>query len=224
MSMHEISHYNEEKQERNNYLHAKVLEESLLAFYSRYLILNLGYGIEKLEGLLKRRYDPMESNQFIPETGVYNKSVRDAEDLGSVDQFLEKYPEFNSPLSNMDASGAEENLKALERMLKYCEDRDISFRFIVAPTYFREMDRYEAESVEDFFVRASEITPYWNFAGYNTISYDPRYFYDPMHYRNDVGEMMLAKIFGDERVKIPQDFGIRMERGKTFSLLKKCTD
>lgn len=207
MSMHEMSHYHEVKKAMNNDLHAKVLGEPLLPFYMKYLSLNLGYGKDKLEGLLKRRYDPMESNQFIPETGVYNKSVRDSEDLGTLEEFLEKYPEFNSPLPKMDSSGAEENLKALARMKVYCEDRGISFMFMVAPTYYREMERYEAEGVQDFLDKAAQITDYWNFSGYNTVSYDARYFYDPMHYRNNVGEMILAKIFGDKSVEVPEDFG-----------------
>lgn len=207
MSMHEMSHYHEAKKEMNNDLHAKVLGEPLLPFYMKYLTLNLGYGTEKLEGLLKRRYDPMESNQFIPETGVYNKSERDKEDLGTLEEYLAKYPEFKNPLYKMDSSGAEENLKSLARMKEYCESRGISFMFIVAPTYEKEMDRYEVDGVKDFLDRAAEITPYWNFSGYNTISEDPRYFYDPMHYRNNVGEMILARIFGDKRVEVPEDFG-----------------
>lgn len=207
MSMHEMSHYNEEKTVMNNELHAKVLGEGTIPFYMKYLTLNFGYGKDKLEGLLKRRYDPTEASVFIPETGVYDKSVRDAEDLGTMDEFIEKYPEFNQDLPKMDSSGAPENLAALARMKEYCDSRDISFRFIVAPTYYKEMERYEAEGVEEFLKEATEITDYWNFSGYNTISYDPRYFYDSMHYRNNVGEMMLARIFNDDRVKVPEDFG-----------------
>ena len=207
MSMHEMSHYKEIKTAMNNDLHAKVLGNASLPFYMKYLTLNFGYGKDKLEGLLKRRYDPMESNVFIPETGVYNKSVRDAEYLGTLEEFMVKYPEFNQELQQMDSSGAVENLASLSRIKEYCDSRDISFRFIVAPTYHKEMERYEADGVEDFLNKAAEITDYWNFSGYNTISDDPRYFYDPMHYRNNVGEMMLARIFGDTKVDIPEDFG-----------------
>lgn len=212
MSMHEMSHYHEIKPEINNELHAKVLKEPLVPFYLKYLTLNLGYGKDKLVSLLKRRYDPMEGNQFIPETGVYNKVVRDAEELGTLEEFLEKYPEFNSPLPKVGSSGVEGNLGALKRMKEYCESRGISFMFIIAPTYFREMDRYDYNAVEDFLNRAAEITDYWNFSGYNTISYDARYFYDPMHYRNNVGEMMLARIFGDDSVEVPEDFGVYVEK------------
>ena len=208
MSMHEISHYHEEKTVINNQLHAKVLKEPLLPFYFKYLTLNLNYGRDKLGSMLKRRYDPMEANQFIPETGVYNKVVRDAEDLGTREEFLEKYPEFNEPLSHMGSWGAEKNLESLKRMKEYCEARDINFKFVIAPTYFREMERFDKEGAEEFFMKAGEIINYWNFAGFNSISYEPRNFYDPTHYRNHIGEMMLAKMFGDDTVAVPGDFGI----------------
>jgi len=207
MSMHELSHYHEIKPEMNNQLHGKVLKEPLLPFYARYLTLNLKYGIDKLEGLLKRRYDPMEGNEFIPETGVYNKSIRDKEELGTLDEFLDKYPEFKTNLSKKGTEGVEENLKALARMKEYCDARDISFLFIIAPTYYKEMDRYNEEEFEKFLDKVEDITPYWNFSGYNSISYDARNFYDSMHYRNNVGEMILARIFGDDRVEVPEDFG-----------------
>lgn len=214
MSMHEISHYHEIKGVLNQEMHAKVLKEPLLPFYFKYLTLNIKYGRDKLESMLKRKYDPMEANQFIPETGVYNKVARDAEDLGTREEFLEKYPEFTEPLTHMGSGGAEENLKSLQRMKDYCEERGIDFRFLIAPTYDKEMERYDLDGAEDFFVKASEIIGYWNFAGFNSISQEPRNFYDPMHYRNHIGEMMLAKMFGNDNVEVAEDFGVYMENGR----------
>ena len=74
------------------------------------------------------------------------------------------------------------------------------------------MDRYDAEGVEDFFDKAADIMDYWNFPGYNSLSYDARNFYDSMHYRNKLGEMMLAKIFGNTEIDVPEDFGRKMEK------------
>lgn len=212
MSMHEISHYHEIKGVLNQEMHAKVLKEPLLPFYFKYLTLNIKYGRDKLESMLKRKYDPMEANQFIPETGVYNKLVRDAEDLGTREEFLGKYPEFNETLTHMNSGGAAQNLESLKRMKEYCEARDIDFKFVIAPTYYKEMERYEQEEAEKFFADASKIIGHWNFAGFNSISYEPRNFYDPMHYRNHIGEMILAKMFGDDLVEVPEDFGVYMDK------------
>ena len=47
---------------------------------------------------------------------------------------------------------------------------------------------------------------YWDFS-YSPVSADSRYFYDATHFRNAVGTMVLAKIFGKEDVWYPENFG-----------------
>lgn len=219
-SMHEISHYHEVKDEINNQMHAKVLGEEELPFYFKFLTLNIGYGLDKIEASFKREYDPRIDTDFIAETGVYDKSVRDGEDLGTEEEFIDKYPEFKMELGKMDSSGGEENLKALRRMKDYCDERGVDFKFIVAPTYHKEMDRYEAEGVENFLSEASKITGFWDFSGYNSLSEDARNFYDAMHYRNSLGELMLAKMFDDETIDVPEDFGRYRENGKIIKGLE----
>ena len=123
--MHEISHYNKPKDKINERLHAKVLGESELRFNLDFLTLNLGYGGEKLESMAKRKYDPTADSDFIVETGVYNKEERDKEELGTREEFIEKYPEFKTEMAKMDASAAEDNLKSLKKMKDYCEENDI---------------------------------------------------------------------------------------------------
>ncbi len=216
-SMHEISHYHEIKDEINNELHGKVLEENELKFNFKFLTLNTRYGLDKIESYFKRNYDKRVDNDFIPETGVYDKSLRDREELGTEEEFIEKYPEFKMELSKMDSSGAEENLKALKRMKEYCDSRDIDFQFVVAPTYHKEMDRYEEEGVEKFLTEASEIIGFWDFSGYNSLSEDARNFYDAMHYRNSLGELMLARIFEDNSIEVPDDFGKYRKSGEIIN-------
>ncbi len=59
----------------------------------------------------------------------------------------------------------------------------------------------------DFYTRLAQVTPYWDFS-YSSVSFEPRYFYDETHFRNCVGEMALARIFGDDSLYIPDDFGV----------------
>ena len=47
---------------------------------------------------------------------------------------------------------------------------------------------------------------YWDFSC-TPVSYDSRYFYDQTHFRNAVGTMVLAEIFGNEDVYRPERFG-----------------
>jgi hypothetical protein len=51
------------------------------------------------------------------------------------------------------------------------------------------------------------ISEYWNFSGYNSISNDITNFYNNNHFRVKIAEMIMAKIFDDKSVKVPDDFG-----------------
>ena len=68
------------------------------------------------------------------------------------------------------------------------------------------MDYFSWDQVADFYTRLAQVTPYWDFS-YSSVSFEPRYFYDETHFRNCVGEMALARMFGDSSVYVPEDFG-----------------
>jgi peptidoglycan/xylan/chitin deacetylase (PgdA/CDA1 family) len=53
----------------------------------------------------------------------------------------------------------------------------------------------------------AQITDFWDFSGLTSISYEPRNFYDATHYRTSVGELMVAKMFSDTSIEVPEDFG-----------------
>lgn len=78
---------------------------------------------------------------------------------------------------------------------------------VCAPVYRDYFEGYSAEAVTDFYTKLAAVTDYWDFS-YSSVSCDARYFYDATHFRNDVGRMALARIFGDESAYIPDDFGV----------------
>jgi peptidoglycan/xylan/chitin deacetylase (PgdA/CDA1 family) len=61
--------------------------------------------------------------------------------------------------------------------------------------------------LKKYWKKLADATDFWDFSGYNSVSFEPRYFYDPYHFRNSVGDMALAYIFNDKSVYVPQDFG-----------------
>lgn len=206
MSMQEIDHYNQQNKNINTELNEKVLSGNALKYYTKYLTLNLEHSFKKLEGLLQREFDPMAYATFVPETGAYNKSVRDVESLGTLEEFLLKYPDFNEPLWHLEGTAIEDNVAALERIKTYVESKGISFTFVAAPTYHLEMDRYATADIQKLWRGIASVTDFWDFTGYNTLSYDARNFYDKMHYRNTLGALMVQKMFSDEPLPV-DDFG-----------------
>lgn len=206
MSMHEIGHFNKDSKVLNTELSYKVNDKPLYKYYLKYLSLNLKHGFKKIEGAIGKKRGSYLYDTFIPETGTYNKKTRDAEDLGTLEEFLEKYPEFNEDLEPIKGTAIDKNVESLERIKNYLDERGINFTFIAAPTYYKEMDRYNKNEIEDFFTKLANVTDFWNFTGYNAESYDARNFYDNMHYRNHMGEWVVHKIHGRDDL-VPDDFG-----------------
>lgn len=207
MSLQEIGHFHEEATDFKQSLHAKAAQEPLLPFYLRYLLLNPTYGYEKLEGFGKHQIDSSEYSQFIPETGVYNKEERDQEVIKDVDSFMENNPNFEIPIGQIEGVAIDRNVDALERMKDYAEQHGATFTMITGATYQSELRKYNRDELKEYWMKLAEVTDFWDFSGYTSISGDPRYYYDSMHYRNNVGEMMLGYIFDDPSVYVPKDFG-----------------
>ncbi len=206
MSMQEIDHYNQSPRNINTELSEKVLSNNDFKYYLKYLTLNLEHSFKKLEGLLQRSVNPMAYATFVPELGVYNKSVRDQEDLGTLEEFLVNYPEFNEALWPLYGTAIDDNVSAIARIKTYLDEKGISFTFVAAPTYYKEMDRYSTEDLQKLWRGIASVTDFWDFTGYNALSYDARNFYDRMHYRNNLGELMIRKMFSNEDIGI-EGFG-----------------
>jgi peptidoglycan/xylan/chitin deacetylase (PgdA/CDA1 family) len=207
MSMQEIGHFNEKATDFKQTLHAKVTGDPLIPFYFKYLTLNPTYSYTKLEGLAKRSIDPFEYSQFIPESGVYNKVKRDAEKTDDLEQYKIDNPEFSQYLGQVKATASDKIIASLEKMKAYCDSRNISFRLITGATYQTELAMYNMDELKKLWVKLANVTDFWDFSGYTMASQDPRYFYDPMHYRNNLGAMMLGYIFKDPEVYVPANFG-----------------
>lgn len=206
MSMQEIDHYDQSPRNINTEMSEKVISGNDLKYYTKYLMLNLEHAFKKIEGLVRRGFDPLAYSTFIPETGVYNKGVRDSEELGTLEEFLVKYPDFNEPLWALHGTAIDDNVAALERIKTYLEERGIQFTFVAAPTYYKEMDRYATEDIQKLWRGLASVTDFWDFTGYNSLSYDARNFYDKMHYRNFLGDLMIQKMFDKDEIPV-SDFG-----------------
>jgi peptidoglycan/xylan/chitin deacetylase (PgdA/CDA1 family) len=207
MGLEETVRYNTQADEMKGNLHAKVDGSSQLAYYSKYIFANPSYSINKITSWLEDEYLVNENDVFVPESGTYDKSVRDVERISGLDDFLSVYPSFKTVLKKERLDAKDDCLGSIQRIKKMCDENDASFMLIISPIFHTEMDVYDKDQLEQFLTSLSQITDYWDFSGYNSISFDPRYFYDPYHFRNAVGDMALARIFGDDSKYVPEDFG-----------------
>ena len=187
-------------------MHWRVDGSSPLSFYAKYLFSNPGYGLEKLAASGRRGYLTNADSVYIAETGVYNKQLRDGSRIGAMDEYLafeNNYYE-QPPCSMPCLEGA---LEAVADIADMCRENGVELTVIGVPLYAGDLARYDQAKMEEFRRGLAQIAPYYDFWDFNCVTRDLRYFYDVDHFRNCVGDMVLAYIYGDPEVWMPAGFG-----------------
>ena len=73
-----------------------------------------------------------------------------------------------------------------------------------------------SDTLSKFKSRLAEKTGYYDFLTHNKIN-DNRFFFagDAMHVTSFTGNLILARLFNDDNVNLPQGFGIFVPRKNT---------
>ena len=124
MGLEETVKYDTEADNMKANLHAKVDGSPLLLFYGRYLFSNPSYAIDKIAARFSDGYLVNENDVFIPETGVYDKAVRDVERIGGLDQYLETYPSFRTVLKKVTLDAMDDCLGSIRRIKSLCDEKE----------------------------------------------------------------------------------------------------
>lgn len=53
-----------------------------------------------------------------------------------------------------------------------------------------------------------KVTDYIDFTGHNTISENQLNYWDSSHLRKEITPTIFAKIFNDDTIEVPKDFGV----------------
>lgn len=99
------------------------------------------------------------------------------------------------------------NLHALEEIRELCQKNSIELIVFVAPHNHVMLESIDFKAYQNFLLSLSEITPYWDFSGYNGVTLNNQNYYEHSHYRPHVGEWIAEKIFTTVSSSLPQDFG-----------------
>lgn len=207
--IHNAQVYHVEQDPLTYNLHWKVDGSSPLLFYAKYLLSNPRNGWTKLQRLQTDPYLQQSYRVFDQQTGAYDKSRRDVEPIGDLESYLAKssYAVFsNYPEGSADLPYLDDCMQSIARIRDLCRERGVNLTVVCPPMYYTYLEYYSPEDQAAFRDALAEVTPYWDFT-LSSASYEPRYFYDDTHFRNCLGEMALARMFGDSSVYVPEDFG-----------------
>lgn len=200
--------YDEESDRLTKNLHYKEdPDTSVLSYYTRYLFADPRYALAKLNALRTDTILPQTFDVFDERTGCYDKRVRDAEPIGSEERYLESYPVFaDYPHQTLSLPYTEQCMQSVAAIRAMCEEAGVNLTVAAGPVYAEYLKNYEPETVAQFYRSLAQVTPFWDFSS-SSVSCEMRYFYDGTHFRNNVGEMICARMTGRTDLWIPDDFG-----------------
>lgn len=205
LGINETNSYDTDRSSLNESEHERVSGENPLKFYLKYALCNPKYSVEKLRSARLDTELPQAFDVFLPESGCYDKRVRDVEPVGDEESYLQTYAgDFVSAVSEMEY--IDECVASVKYIRDLCEKNDVSLTVICSPVYESQWDGCPPEKLKEYKRKLAEVTDYWDFS-MSSLSEDSRYFYDALHFRNAAGSMALARIFGNGSVWIPEDFG-----------------
>lgn len=115
----------------------------------------------------------------------------------------------------------QENLDALKQIVDICNENSINLIVFTTPHNHILMDSIDIDAYMQVLEAVGGITEYWDFTGYNAITMDDTNYYETSHYRPQVGQMVAARIFGDPKMVLPNDFGIFVTHENLKSHMEK---
>ena len=200
--------YDEESDRLTKNLHYKEdPDTSALSYYTRYLFADPRYSLAKLKALRTDTILPQTFDVFDEQTGCYDKRVRDAEPIGSEEAYLQSYPVFTDyPHQSLSLPHTEDCMRSVAAIRDMCAAAGVNLVVVAGPVYAEYLKNYQTEDIAQFYQSLAAVTPFWDFSS-SSVSCEPRYFYDGTHFRNNVGEMMCARIAGRTDLWMPDDFG-----------------
>ena len=200
--------YDEESDRLTKNLHYKEdPDTSALSYYTRYLFADPRYSLAKLKALRTDTILPQTFDVFDEQTGCYDKRVRDAEPIGSEEAYLQSYPVFiDYPRQSLSLPHTEDCMRSVAAIRDMCAAAGVNLVVVAGPVYAEYLKNYQTEDIAQFYQSLAAVTPFWDFSS-SSVSCEPRYFYDGTHFRNNVGEMMCARIAGRTDLWMPDDFG-----------------
>ena len=117
----------------------------------------------------------------------------------------------------------DKNIIYLNKIVELCAQNNISLKIFISPTYAKHIDLIYTKGFGDSFeywkMELVKIADVFDFSGRNTITNNPKYYMDASHYNSNVGSFIFARMFNDNSVNVPKDFGTLLNKENINSFL-----
>lgn len=174
-------------------------------------------GIKLSVRTLKSNFkDPNEQKEYEPNGMRWNgnqETLENAKDIfiGTVQDYLtsdELYRSYSLSVAQLDR---------LKKLKAVCDERNIKLIIFISPSHALQWESIYAAGLWPTFEQwkrdVCQIHPVWDFSGYNSITAETvadtmKLYWDPSHYRKEVGNLVLNRLLHYKEDQVPWDFGV----------------
>jgi hypothetical protein len=189
-------------------LHYKVTGENVISFFLKNLFDFNFFDKYNYLKLLKENPKAL-SLQPINCDGTWNYQLLEDSIAHNKPLYYKNWSKFSYSKHAMGGTLTDLTMKMthLAAIKNICKQKNIRIIVCFIPENYTHLEMYSTDSYLDFIKAISQVTDFWDFSGYNSITLDDNNYYEMLHFRSFVGDMMMARIFNDTLITIPDDFG-----------------
>lgn len=171
------------------------------------LLENLNYLCRNLTSTLEYARDGSENQEKGMDslaTGErnysYPYSLMEADEEGYVQKYV--LPRYEKNLKNLfdgkapNTPAIADNLTAMRQLKALCEEKGVTLKVVIGPTFLAEMYKFEGQAYYDYLRELVTITDLWDFSGFIPENRNPYNFVNEGHYKNVVADLIVNTMYG----------------------------
>jgi len=174
-----------------------------LKFYKSYILLRPNWDFAKY-AFKKSSID----NAELYKSGIIT-AFRDIE--SQIDNMEETYvndKKFSTPATQyFKTNPLDQCIIQIDSIVRFSKRNNINLRIFINPTHYITYLNLNHQQYFKALRKLSKITDFYDFSGLNSVTLNNCYYYETSHFRLNVGDMMISRIFNQPNPKTPDDFG-----------------
>ena len=205
----------------SNYLtrmHPYVEDKSLAPFYFDYLS---GFFPFNIKNKIAQNIDYTFKTTYVLDTGIWENKIDEEKISNNCKEYVQNQESFHrNDRPILKYSTKKETVEALTEIVTLCKANNIKLTTFMMPHNKSMMDTFILEDYLKYMKDVANITDFYDFSGYNSVTTNNCNYYERSHYRPLVGALIAARIFDDKKLQVPKDFGRFVNKGNIEKHLK----
>ena len=165
---------------------------------------------DSLDVIAKHKNTDPDYGKRLLETGTENLSIPTGFNYEKTEA---TWSDYYSP--------REESLKEIQEIVDLCKDNNIKLRIFTNPINGYTYQKDIANGYLVFLKKLANVTDYYNFSGFNSVTLDMTNYYETSHFSPEVADMVIERVYNGnvDDALLEQGFGTYVTKDNVDELL-----